>query len=741
MAKKSAKDGRFQRMRAAFDRAVTADKDNRQQALDDIRFVWVEGNQWDQKLRKDRQQEGRPCFEFNKLKPTIKQVLNDQRQNQPQVKVRATGDGDKKLSEIMQGLIRNIEANSHAHVAYDEAFRFAVTGGYGAWRVTTDYAGEGFDQCIKIEPIRNPFSVYFDASAREIDRRDARHVWVTEVISRDEFKARYPKAEPVDFSMGGAGDAYMVDWWMEDSVRIAEYWYKEKRTKDIVQLSTGEVVDGDKFALIADELASSGISEVKRRTIEFDQVLCEVVSGSEVLEGPTEWAGKFIPVIPVWGELTNIDGRDRYCGLVRTARDAQALYNFHRSVLVEAIANAPKTPFMATPAMLEGHEQQWQRIGVANDPVLLFNPDPNAPGARPQREPGPDFPIALSNAHALDADDIKATTGIFDASLGARSNETSGKAIMARQREADVGTFDYIDNLSRAIKYQGEILIDLIPKVYDTERVIRTLGEDGKEEYVRLNASVFDAQSGQMVVINDLSAAEFDVSVTVGPSYTTQRMEAAEVLMQLSQNPAIGPMVADLIVKSLDMPGGDEVEARLRKVLLAQGIIEPDPERGEQPKPEEPQGPPPEFALKEAELQQKGEIEGRKLELDGQKLQLDARKLEIEAAKLQVDMAKAQAEVDKAGAEVQALMLRAQADAQASADRGAADTQTANMGAQAAFAAVQAAQQMQASVSEQTAMIAQALASMQQTLMSVGAPRNVRVMRGLDGRIEGAEVG
>lgn len=734
MAKKSDKDSRFSRMRSAFDRAVTADKDNRQMALDDVRFVWQEGYQWDAKLRKDRQQEGRPCFEFNKLKPTIKQVLNDQRQNRPQVKVRAVEDGDVELAEVMQGLIRNIEASSCADEAYDEAYRFAVTGGYGVWRITTDYERDDvFEQCIKIEPVRNPFTVYFDANARAFDRRDAREVWVTEIISRDEFRARFPKADEVDWSIGGSGDAFVNDWWMEDSVRIAEYWYKEKRTKEIVQLSTGEVVDAEQFDPISDELAESGIMEVKRRKVEYDQVLCEIVSGKETLEGPTEWAGKFIPIIPVWGELTNIDGRDRYMGLTRTARDPQALYNLHRSVLVEAIANAPKSPFLATPAMVEGHERQWENIGVANDPVLFYNPDPRAPGAQPQRARPPDFPVSIANAQALDSDDIKAVTGIYDASLGARSNETSGRAIMARQREADVGTFDYVDNLTRAMKYQGEILIDLIPKVYDTERAIRILGEDGAEQFVKVNAEVYDRQTGQMVKVNDLSAAKFDVAVTVGPSYTTQRMEQAEILMQLSQNPAIGPLVADLVVKSLDLPGAEEVETRIRRTLLAQGLVDPDPERGEQPPPQ-PEGPPPEVALKEAELQQKGEIEARKLDLDGQKLQLDAQKLQLEVAKLE-------AETQKSQAEIQAMMAKAAAEVEAIRSKGSADTESSRAGLQAALTAVQAAQQAQASIVEQSAMTAEALVAMQNAIAGLGGPRRVSIVRGPDGRVSGAEVG
>jgi hypothetical protein len=368
--------------------------------------------------------------------------------------------------------------------------------------------------------------------------------------------------------------------------------------------------------------------------------------------------------------------------------------------------------------------------------VLLFNPDPEAPGGRPTRENPPDFPTSLANAQALDSDDIKAVTGIYDASLGARSNETSGRAIMARQREADVGTFDYVDNLSRAMKYQGEILVDLIPKVYDTERAIRILGEDGAEDYVKLNAEVYDTQTGRMVRVNDLSAAKFDVAITVGPSYTTQRMEQAEILMQLAQNPAIGPMVADLIVKSLDLPGAEEVENRLRKTLLAQGIIDPDPERGEQPPPPPPEGPPPEIALKQAELEGKMQLEMAKMQNDaamaGQKMALDEQKLQLDAAKLQLDARKLEMETAKIAAEV--AKIRAEASGAQSNAEGS------RVAVEAAAAAADAARALQASIAEQSAMMVASIGAMQGMIQQRGGPRRIRLERGPDGRVAGAEV-
>jgi hypothetical protein len=439
---------------------------------------------------------------------------------------------------------------------------------------------------------------------------------VTETISREEFKARWPKKEMVSFSDASVGNGYMDRWWQDDQVRIAEYWYKEKEKKVIYRLSSGEVVNAEEFDPVADELAQPEIdpmtSQVIRepvtieseREVEYDCVYMEMVSGTQTLEGPTKWAGKYIPLIPVWGELTNVDGRDRFMGLTRTARDAQTNYNYHRSVTQEVIANSPKSPFLVTPKMVAGFERQWQDIGVANDPALMYNIDPDAPGGRPTREGMSDMPVALIQAAQLDGEDLKAVTGIYDASLGARSNETSGKAILARQRESDVSTFDFLDNLSRSIRYEGEILVDLIPHIYDTQRIVRILGEDGTEEYVELNKPTYDQQTGQWVTLNDLNRGKYDVAVSVGPSYTTQRMETAEAMLTLSQG--TGPL-AELAkyaaVKNMDIPGSDEVLKAMRKQMVIAGLLEPGEE--DQPPPP-PQPNPKDLADAEYKMAQAG---------------------------------------------------------------------------------------------------------------------------------------
>ena len=226
------------------------------------------------------------------------------------------------------------------------------------------------------------------------------------------------------------------------------------------------------------------------------------------------------------------------------------------------------------PAMIEGHETAWKNLNTDNAPGLPYNVDPAAPnGGKPTREPPPQFPAALFNGAQFASDLIKSVSSVVDAPI--QSKAASGKAIMAVEQQQDVGNFDFIDNLARAKAYGGEIVVDLIQKIYDTERQVMILGEDGRESYKTLNQSVQNPQTGEWQVINDLSQGKYAVTVTVGPSFATQRMETLEMLMQMAQNPAMAPVVADLIAKNMDMPGSDELEKRLRKIGMQQGIIDP----------------------------------------------------------------------------------------------------------------------------------------------------------------------
>lgn len=565
-------------------------RDQYRLAEEDMEFAFMPDTQWDEWMAQSRV--GRPMYTVNKLRQAMKQITNDQRQNRPQAKVRAVEDSDADLAEIRQGLIRNIDQTSEADRARDTAFQFAVGGGYGVWRVNYSYEDDGgFDMVIRKEEISNPYTVVFDPAAKAKDRRDARFAFVDSSWARSAFREKWPDAKLV--SVDDCSETNK-NWFQEEDVTVSEYWYKTSETYTLVLMSNGASYDEAEIADVMDEMAQAGITVQRSRKATREKVWQCIVSGAEILEGPNEWAGRFIPLVPVWGEILNLGGKETFFGAVRFGKDAQRMYNYERSTFIEVLSDQPYSPFMAPAESIAGYEGQWNNLKTKRPPVLLYKSNPELPNAgKPSREPTAQFPAALAQAAAISSDDIKAATGIYDASLGARSNETSGRAILARQREGDVANFDYIDNLSYAMKYDFEITNDLITKIYDTERQIRIIGEDGAEKVIRVNQAVLDQQTGREVTLNDLSQGRYDIAVTVGPSYTTQRMEAAEAMMQLANDPSPLGMVAKYgFIKSLDMPGLDDVRKAARRIVVQAGLLEPEegeeaPQQQQQPSPEQ----------------------------------------------------------------------------------------------------------------------------------------------------------
>jgi hypothetical protein len=315
-----------------------------------------------------------------------------------------------------------------------------------------------------------------------------------------------------------------------------------------------------------------GINVVQSRSVMGKKVLVSIVSGAEELDGPTESVFDRIPIITVYGNRGKVDGKWQYAGMVRWSRDPQKLLNYNLTTAQEIVSKQPKSPFLVTPKMLEGDsiKAMWDKANAIDAPYLAYNPDMQAPQG-PQKLPPPDMPQALTAMAQLSVDMLKASDGIFDASVGARSNETSGKAIMARQREGDTATFDYQDSLNNGIRATGIAIVKAMPKIYDTPRTIRVLGRDGGEKYVKLYQPVRDEETGEMVTTNDLSAGKYDVAVSTGASFSTQRAEFVEMMMSLSQsNPAILQVAGDLIMGAMDFPKSDEVAERLKTLLPPQ---------------------------------------------------------------------------------------------------------------------------------------------------------------------------
>jgi hypothetical protein len=554
------------------------DRHNRIDCLEDLRFVNLPGAQWSESMKTYRGD--RPCYEYNKTRVRCKRVVNDMRDNRPQGKVRPVEGGDKEIAEINEGLIRNIWNASHGDNSTDYAAGFQVQGGMGAWRVNTEYSADtAFNQDLVIEPIENPLCLYADPSARDPMYRDAKDWIYTYRITHEHFEEEFgTKAEKVDFEADDEfADDHDDEWTDEDTVRIAEYWYKEPVTKELLLVEVPDPEqEGQMKTLVVDSESdeANGIppEAIKdTREVKTHDIKMCILSGADILEGPVKWAGRKFPWVMVHGERINIEGRNYWWGLVRHAKDAQRNFNVSKTAIAETIAQTPKAKWWATSAQAAGHTDEWAEADKKNFPYLLYEADPATGGAAPQRMGGADVPVALMQQAAIDNEDLKDVMGLPDASMGASGDEKSGRAIYARQQQGEIANFDYKDNMAKAVEYTFEILIDLIPEIYDTDRELRVLGVDGAEDYKRVNQIVMDPESGKAVRVNDLSMGRYDVTVTSGPTFSTLRQEAAETYGQLAQSfPEIMQIAGDLVFKSMDLPYADEIGERLRTLLPPQ---------------------------------------------------------------------------------------------------------------------------------------------------------------------------
>ena len=374
----------------------------------------------------------------------------------------------------------------------------------------------------------------------------------------------------------GVGDQSLSQWLSQDTVRIAEYFYY-KHVDATLNLYHGNV---SAFAGSPEDkqMAQMGMKPIKTRTVDRKKVMWVKTNGFEILE-EREWAGKWIPVIRVVGNEFEVDGQVYISGLVRNAKDAQRMYNYWVSQEAEMLALAPKAPFIGYGGQFEGYENQWKTANTTNWPYLEVNPDvtdgAGSPLPLPQRALPPMAQTGLIQAKMGASDDIKSTTGQYDSSLGATSNERSGRAILAREKQGDTGTYHYVDNLSRAIRYVTRQLVDMIPKIYDTERIARIVGLDGEVKQVKINPDqqesvkkIVDQNGILLEKIYNPSVGTYDVCVTTGPSYMTKRQESLDAMSQLLQgNPQLWAVAGDLFIKNMDWPGAQEMSKRFAKSI------------------------------------------------------------------------------------------------------------------------------------------------------------------------------
>ena len=541
LSKKTVKDSELneflQEVKKRFYYSSSYESTLRAKMIEDLKFK--SGDQWYDKIKSDRRAKDRPVLTINKLKTLIHQVTNDQRQNRPSINIHPAGDGHLKTAELLRGMIRQIEQRTNAEVAYDVAFESAVSIGLGYFRISREYANDDtFDQELRIDAIHNPLSVYIDPISHYPDGSDMQWCFISETVPTDDFKMRYPKAKIMNWDAAGTGDLKNSGWITDKSIRVVEYFCSETELKELVMLENG-------FCGFKDDIEPSLLKKYKitdSRKSECRKVIQRTMTAFEILE-ESEWPGAYIPIVKVIGDEVLIDGKIDYSGIIRDAKDPQRMYNYQASSEAELIGLAPKAAYIISEGQIEGYEDIWAKSNVENYAALVYNDSAGKGSPPPQRTAFAGAPQGVIEAKKAAENDLRTVTGInFTMSQGDRMHDESGKALDRLRGTLELGSFHYIDNLARSLRHAGKILIDLIPKIYDTNRMMTIINEDGSRENILINPSQ-GAGVENIPPERGLSYSKsfnprfghYDVAVTIGPSYATKRQETMEsIIMAIS---------------------------------------------------------------------------------------------------------------------------------------------------------------------------------------------------------------
>ena len=588
MAKDEDKFGAvLRRAHERFKRCEAWESYARRLFLDDIRFANADADnkfQWPTRMWQDRERDERPALTINKTRQHNLNIINDARMNKPGIKYRAAGNGaTAESARIWDGIARHIEYQSNAPAHYDYATTFQVEAGIGYLRVVTDYVDENsFDQEIYIQSIADPLCVYLDPDARAPAKEDARFAFIFEEMPRDEFDQKYPKYKQFagQTLLGNSG------WANEDHVRVAEYFEAEDIEDELLMFT----MDGQEVTMMRSDLEKldpkSKILKdptTRRRTVARRQIHYHFIVGDHVVEEEEKlWIGSTIPIIPVIGEETIIEGRMDRKGHTRALKDPQRMYNYWASAAVEYGALQTKTPWLVGVESVEGVEEYWATANRQNHAYLPYKSvgDDGKPLPPPQRvEPPVPSPVALKGMEVANVE-MQMVSGQYENQLGMQGNERTGKAIAERQRQGDRATYHFIDHLAIAIRQIGKIILDLVPKVYDTQRIVMILAENNESLEVKLDPGLKQAHALELNENNEViarvlnpSIGKYEVLADVGPGYATKREEAFNALtLILTQNPALTSIIGDIMFRAGDFPMAEEAAERLKRMVPPQAL-------------------------------------------------------------------------------------------------------------------------------------------------------------------------
>lgn len=633
----------------------------REDANKDLKFL--SGEMWDQTIRDRRERDSRPTLTINRLNPFVNKVKNDMIENLPDIKVRPVDNSDSKTANVINGIIRHIVNNLDGKSAITWALTCAIRCGIGYYRIKsnfvtdgTDYSNEAFLQELSLERIEDPLLVHFPVPLCKMqDYSDAPYCVIRTLMSKRDFKELYPDKWD-DFLTWESNHTEAVQQWVtEEGLWLAEYFRVEHDRKPIYLLSNGAVVDSK-------ENLPEGITVKQEREIDKRRIMRYLLSGASILER-SEILAKNIPIVPIFGDELIADGNKRYISLIRFAKDVQSMYNMWKSKETEQIALAPKAPFMAAMGQIDKYIDDWKAANTKNIAVLQYNPisyDDGSPVPPPSRLMPPSIDAATLTASNSCIEDIKAVTGIYDASLGNKGNETSGKGIIARQRQSDTANAHFYESLVRALRFTGKILIDMIPNYYDTPRILRIVGESMTDEVVKVNQQYYDEKDGNTKYYDVAKVANYAVVVQTGPSYETRRQETAQNIISLIQaNPNLFNTLGDILVQNLDWEGSDRAARRIRAMIPPEVLAADDDESMDTNKVQA-------MVMQLRNLQQKTQMDGQQMQQMDQLIQEMQAQLKSKTEELMNKVhttdIKAQAEVTKAQMGVQQAQINAQAD-------------------------------------------------------------------------------
>ena len=563
----------IRRAEEEFQEISTEENENRTNALDDLRFKI--GEQWPTEQASQRDAERRPRLTINQLPQFIKDVVNDQRQRRPQIKISTGENGDPDTTKVYDGLVRDIQYCSGADAIYDSALENSVSNGFGYFRILTEYCDhKSFDQQIRLKRIRNPVTVYYGPHSAP-DGSDVDTVFVTSWMKRAEFRREYPSADQVSWDSMTQGDqTRYAEWVKQDKIRVVERFNRERKKKTLYLCK--KVADHpdqeapDIITILQGETLPSGYAyamrdgkQVKRETI-IEEVWWHKLTVRDILDSK-KLDGKYIPIVPVWGDETDVDGRTYRSGLIRFAKDAARMYNYWASTATELIALAPKAPYIGAEGTFEGHEQKWGQANQVSYPYLEYKLKTlgGQLAPPPARQPFAEMPQGVMHMITIAREDLRTTTGKYmRAELAPRGPEQSGSALLEERSKGELSSFHYVDNLARAIEYAGKIIVDLIPHVYDREmRKVLVRKEDGGTEYVTIN----DSKTGK----KDVRKGTYNVVVSVGPGFSTRRQESSAAKLEFMKYlpPQKAELVADLIVRGMDWEDAGRIADRFKATL------------------------------------------------------------------------------------------------------------------------------------------------------------------------------